>query len=105
LGEVLGELQGPPTIYTDGSKTEGLVRIGIFLDDRESHHFRLLGNCGIFTDEMCAIHFACDFIESKPMVAYIILTGSLAFMEVLNSTRRHAVSNWEVFEISGGTWI
>jgi hypothetical protein len=23
LGEVLGELQGPTTIYTDGSKTEG----------------------------------------------------------------------------------
>jgi hypothetical protein len=34
LGEVLGELQGPPAIYTNGSKTEGLVRIGIFLDDR-----------------------------------------------------------------------
>jgi hypothetical protein len=25
LGEVLGELQGPTAIYTDGSKTEGLV--------------------------------------------------------------------------------
>jgi hypothetical protein len=31
LGEVLGELQGPTAIYTDGSKTEGLVGIGIFL--------------------------------------------------------------------------
>jgi hypothetical protein len=103
LGEVLGELQGPPAIYTDGSKTEGLVRIGIFLDDRDSHHFRLLGNCGIFTDEMCAIHFACDFIESKPIGAYIILTDSLVSIEGLKSTRRHAVSNREVFEISGGT--
>jgi hypothetical protein len=25
LGEELGELQGPTAIYTDGSKTEGLV--------------------------------------------------------------------------------
>jgi hypothetical protein len=25
LGEVLGKLQGPSAIYTDGSKTEGLV--------------------------------------------------------------------------------
>jgi hypothetical protein len=32
--QVLGELQGPTIIYTDGSKTEGLVEIGIFLDDR-----------------------------------------------------------------------
>jgi hypothetical protein len=43
LGEVLGELQGPTTIYTDGSKTKSLVRIGIFLDD--SYRFKLLGHC------------------------------------------------------------
>jgi hypothetical protein len=64
LGKVLGELQGPITIYTDGSKTEGLVGIGIFLDDRDSYRFRLPGHCGIFTAEMCAIHFACGLIES-----------------------------------------
>jgi hypothetical protein len=28
LGEVLGELQGPTAIYTDGSKTEGLDIFG-----------------------------------------------------------------------------
>jgi hypothetical protein len=59
LDEVLGELQEPITIYTDGSMTEGLVGIGIFLDDRDSYRFRLRGHCGIFTAEMCAIHFAC----------------------------------------------
>jgi hypothetical protein len=69
LGEVLGELQGPTAIYTDGSKTEGLVEIGIFLDDRYSYRLRLPGHCSIFTAEMCAIHFACDLIESKPMGA------------------------------------
>jgi hypothetical protein len=35
---------------------------------------------------MCAIHFACDLIESKPMGAYIILTDSLASIEGLKST-------------------
>jgi hypothetical protein len=35
LGEVVEELQGPTAIYTDGSKTDGLVRFGIFLDDRD----------------------------------------------------------------------
>jgi hypothetical protein len=64
LGEVLGELQGPTAIYTDGSKTEGLVGIGVFLDDKDSYRFRLPGNCDIFTAEMCAIHFACGLIES-----------------------------------------
>jgi hypothetical protein len=44
LGEVLGELQGPTALYTDGSKTEGLVGIGIFLDDRDSYRFRLHGH-------------------------------------------------------------
>jgi hypothetical protein len=34
LGEVLGELQGPTAIYTDGSKTKGLVGIVKLLDDR-----------------------------------------------------------------------
>jgi hypothetical protein len=62
LGEVLGELQGRTAIYTDGSKTEG--GFGIFLDDRDSYHLRLPGHCGIFTTEMCAIHFTCDLIES-----------------------------------------
>jgi hypothetical protein len=57
-------------------KTEGLVGIGILLDDRDSYRFRLPGHCGIFTAEMCAI--VCDLIESKPMGAYIILTDSLA---------------------------
>jgi hypothetical protein len=83
---VLGELQGPTLIYFDGSKTEGLVGIGIFLDDRDSYRFRLPEHCGIFTSEMCAIHFACDLIESKPMGAYIILTDSLASIEGLKST-------------------
>jgi hypothetical protein len=67
LGKVLGELQKSTFIYTDGSKTEGLVGIGIFLDDRDSCRFRLPGNCGFFTAEMCANHFAYDLIESKPM--------------------------------------
>jgi ribonuclease HI len=35
---------------------------------------------------MCAIHFACDLIESTPMDAYIILTDSLASIEGLKST-------------------
>jgi ribonuclease HI len=35
---------------------------------------------------MCAINFACDLIESKPMGAYIILTDSLASIEGLKST-------------------
>jgi hypothetical protein len=43
LGEVIGELQGPTAIYTDGSKTEVLVGFGIFLDDRDSYRFRLSG--------------------------------------------------------------
>jgi hypothetical protein len=38
------------------------------LNDRDSYHFRLPGHCGIFTAETCVIHFACDLIESKPMV-------------------------------------
>jgi hypothetical protein len=49
LGEVLGQLQGPTAIYIDGSKTEGLVGFGIFLDDRDSYRLRLPGHCGIFT--------------------------------------------------------
>jgi hypothetical protein len=56
LSEVLEELRGP-TIYSDGSKTEGLVRI--------VYRFSLPGHCGIFTAEMCAIHFACDLIKSN----------------------------------------
>jgi ribonuclease HI len=83
---VLGELQGPTAIYTDGSKIEGLVGIGIFLDDRDSYRFRLPGHCSIFTAEMCAIHFACDLIESKPMGFSRILTDSLASIEGLKST-------------------
>jgi ribonuclease HI len=77
---------GPTAIYTDGSKTGGLVDIGIFLDERDSYRFRLPGHCSIFTAEMCAIHFACDLIESKPMGAYIIFTDSLASIEGLKST-------------------
>jgi hypothetical protein len=57
MGEVLGELQRPTAIHTDGSKTEGLVGFGIFLDDRDSYRFRLSGHFGIFTAEICAIHF------------------------------------------------
>jgi hypothetical protein len=86
LGEVLEELQGLTAIYTDGSKTEGLVEFGIFSDDRDSYRFRLPGHYGIFTAEMCAIHFACDLIESKPIGAYIILTDSLTSIEGLRST-------------------
>jgi hypothetical protein len=69
LGEVLGELQGPSAIYTDGSKTEGLVGFEVLLDEKDSYRFILPGHCDIFTAEMCAIHFACDLIESKPMGA------------------------------------
>jgi hypothetical protein len=53
--EVLEEFQGPTAIYTDGSKSEGLVGFGIFLDDRDSYYFRLPGHCDIFTAEMFAI--------------------------------------------------
>jgi hypothetical protein len=83
---VLGELQRPTAIYTDCSKSEGLVGIGIFLDDTDSYRYRMPGHCGIFTAEMCVIHFVCDLIESKPMVAYIILTDSVASIEGLKST-------------------
>jgi hypothetical protein len=76
LVEVLGELQRPTAIHTNVSKTESLLGFGIFLDDRDLYRFRLPGHCGIFTAEMCAIHFGCDSIESKPMDAYIILTDS-----------------------------
>jgi hypothetical protein len=37
LGEVLGKLHGSTVIYTDGSKTEGLVGFGIFLDEKDSY--------------------------------------------------------------------
>jgi hypothetical protein len=99
LGEVLGKLQRPTAIYNDGSKSEGLVRIEIFLDDKDSYRFRLPGHCGIFTDEMCTIHFAYDLMESKPMGAYIILTDSLAAIKGLKPTGIFHI------EISGGTWI
>jgi hypothetical protein len=62
LCEVLEELQGPTVSYTNGSKTEGLVKIGIFLHDRDSYRIGLPGHCGIFTAEMCAIHFVCGLI-------------------------------------------
>jgi hypothetical protein len=81
LGEVLGEPQGPTAFYT-----ESLAGIGVFLDDRDSYRFGLRGHYGIFTADMCAIHFACDLIESKPVGAYIILTDSLAYIEGLQST-------------------
>jgi hypothetical protein len=71
LSKVLGELLGTTAIYADGSKTEGMVRFGIFLDDKDSYRFRLPA-------EMCAIQFVCDSIESKPKRAYIILTDSFA---------------------------
>jgi hypothetical protein len=51
LCEVLRELQGPTAIYTDGSKTEGLVEIGMFLDDKDSYRFRLPGH---FSTLKCA---------------------------------------------------
>jgi hypothetical protein len=57
LGEVLGELQATTAIYTDDSKTKSLVGNGKFLEDRDSYRFRLPGHGGIFTAEMCAIHF------------------------------------------------
>jgi hypothetical protein len=71
LVEVLGELQGPTAIHFDGSKAEGWFGFGIFLDDRDSYRFILSGpyHCGIFIAEMCAIHIACDLIESTPMGA------------------------------------
>jgi hypothetical protein len=46
---VLGELQVATAIYINGSKTEGMVGFGIFLDDRDSYRFRLPELCGIFT--------------------------------------------------------
>jgi hypothetical protein len=84
LGEVLGKLQEPIAIYTDGSKSKGLVGFGIY--DRDSYRFRLSGHCRIFTVGMCANHFACDLIESKPIGSYIILTDSLASILALKST-------------------
>jgi hypothetical protein len=52
-----------------------------------TRRFRLPGHYDIFTAEMCAIHFACDLIKSKPMGAYIILTDNLASsIEGLKST-------------------
>jgi uncharacterized protein YegP (UPF0339 family) len=72
---------------TNGLKDEGLVRFGIFLDERDSYRFRLPGHCSIiFTAEMYAIHFGCDLIKSKPMDAYFILTDSFASIEILKST-------------------
>jgi hypothetical protein len=52
----------------------------------DSYRLRLPGHCGIFNAEMCAIHFACDLIEFKPMGAYIILTYGLASIEGMKST-------------------
>jgi hypothetical protein len=63
LDEMHAELQEPIAIYIDGSKTNSLVGIGIFLDDRDWYRFRFRGHCGIFTAEMCAIHFACSLIR------------------------------------------
>jgi hypothetical protein len=88
MGEVLGELQGPTAIYTDGSKTEGLVGFGIFLDDRDSYRFRLPGHFGIFTAEICAIHFACNLIESEPMGLRSIMGISYRTHDMLFQTRR-----------------
>jgi hypothetical protein len=98
LVEVLGELQGPTAIYTDGSKSEGLVGFGIFLDDRDSYRFRLPGQWGIFTADMCAIHFACDLIESKLMGAYVILTDSFASFEGLKLAEIFYRTNDMVFQ-------
>jgi hypothetical protein len=75
LSELLRELPGPIAIYTDdGSKTENLVRFGVFL-------FRFPEHCGIFTAEIYDINLACDFIKSKPMGA-----DSFASIERLKST-------------------
>jgi hypothetical protein len=64
--ELLGKLQRPTAINTNGSKSEGLVGFGVFLESRNSYRFRLPGlDTVIFTTKMCAIHFACDLIESK----------------------------------------
>jgi hypothetical protein len=75
LDEVLEELQGPTAIYADGSKTESLVRFGVFL--MTGIHTVYL-HCGIFTAEMCAIHFACNLIESKLISACIIQVAGIA---------------------------
>jgi hypothetical protein len=106
-------LQGPTAIYTDDAKTEGLVGIWVFLDDKDSYRFRLPRNCDIFTAEMCAIHFACGLIESKPMGAYIIFTDSLASIEGLKLTGISYQTNDMLFRTrrslrylkSEGTWI
>jgi hypothetical protein len=98
LGEVLRELQGPTSIYTDVSKTEGLVGIGIFLDARDSYRFSLPGHCGIFTAEMCVIHFVYDLIESKQMGAFIILTDSLSSIEELKPTGISYRTNDKLFQ-------
>jgi hypothetical protein len=58
LGEVLWEPQGPTTIYIDGSKTEGLIGFGIFLDDMDSYRFRLPGHCGI-------LHISCGYPRKR----------------------------------------
>jgi hypothetical protein len=98
LGEVLEKLQGPPAIHTNGSKTDYLVGIRIFLDARDSYRLSLLGHCGIVTADMCAIHFACDLIESKMIGANIFLTGSLASIEELKSTGISYRTNDKLFQ-------
>jgi hypothetical protein len=50
---------------------------------------------------MCAIHFACDLIESKPVGAYIILRDSLAFIEGLKSTGKSYRTNDMLFRTRG----
>jgi hypothetical protein len=66
--------------HTDGSKTEGLVGFGKFLDDRDSYRFKLPGHCGIFTAEMCAIHFANDLIESSYKMRTLFLQIALPLL-------------------------
>jgi hypothetical protein len=89
-------------IYTIGSKSEGLVGFGM----TGIHTGLDCLDTGIFTAEMCAIHFACNSIESNPLGAYIILTDSFASIEGLKSTRISFLSNeWKSLRYLGGTWI
>jgi hypothetical protein len=85
LGEVLGSFRDQPPPIPTVQRPRVWSELGYFWMTGT----RTVLNCldtGIFTAEMCAIHFACDLIESKPMGAYIILTDALASIEGLKSS-------------------
>jgi hypothetical protein len=60
---------------------------------RDSHRFKLPGHCGIFTAEMCAIHFAYDLIESS----YKMRTLFLQIAWILPGLRSTYLTNAMLF--------